>query len=293
MHGLVILDKPAGRTSLDVVKELKHLFGAAKAGHVGTLDPFATGVLPVLLGEATKLAPYLTGGVKRYCFDITLGAETDTCDATGRVIANAPVPALDRTTIEAVLVRFVGIQQQRPPAFSAIKQRGVPLYRMARRGEDVVPPLRSVEIISMDLRELHEDRIRIDVACGPGTYIRSLGRDLGAALGSLGHVSYLRRTASSGFDESRSQTLPDIRSGVLEGRSAEFLVPLGDMLPDVPSIRISDDEESKIRNGQSLDLPDDGDTQAGVLRLLDHRSHLVAIASRENALIRPLRVFKN
>lgn len=197
VHGVLVVDKPLGPTSHDVVAWARRALGTRAVGHTGTLDPMATGVLVMAVGEGTKLVPYLTSDEKAYDFELALGAETDTLDAQGAVVAEAPVPALDEAVVRAAIARFVGPQQQRPPAYSAIKVDGVALHARARRGEAVEAPLREVTVHALELRSLAP--LRLHVRASKGFYVRSLGRDLARALGTLGHLTALRRVASGAF----------------------------------------------------------------------------------------------
>ncbi|HEX7323991.1 MAG TPA: tRNA pseudouridine(55) synthase TruB [Rhodanobacteraceae bacterium] len=205
--GILLLDKPAGMTSNRALQQVKRLFNAAKAGHTGSLDPLATGLLPVCFGEATKIAGYLLGARKAYVAQCRLGVTTDTCDADGAVLAERPVPALDATTLRAALARFTGRIVQVPPVYSALKQHGVPLYKRARRGEAVAVPPRVVDVYRLDLLAHAGDTLTLDVECGSGTYVRSLARDLGEALGCGAHLTALRRTWIEPFREPRMHTL--------------------------------------------------------------------------------------
>jgi tRNA pseudouridine(55) synthase len=233
-HGVLVIDKPLGPTSHDVVQLVRRAFGTRAVGHAGTLDPMATGVLVVGLGEATKLLHYLSGVDKVYLATITLGTQTDSLDAQGCVVETRPLPAdLSFATVSRVAAGFLGEQLQRVPDISAIKQAGQPLYQRARRGEVVEAPERQVRVHALDVLRVEEATIELRVHCGKGFYVRSLARDLAAALGSVGHLSALRRVASGAFsladavdaarlsdavDASRSNR--PVSSGVAQGRPA-------------------------------------------------------------------------
>ncbi len=199
VHGVLVVDKPAGPTSHDVVQRVRRALDTRRVGHAGTLDPAATGVLVLAIGEGTKLVPWLVAADKSYDAEIVLGAETDTLDADGRVVARAPVPALDRDDVVRALGAFLGARLQRAPRVSAIKVLGKPLHARARRGEDVLPPVREVVLHRADAELVAEDRITLSLDCGKGFYVRSLAHDLGIALGTLAHLSSLRRTRSGAF----------------------------------------------------------------------------------------------
>jgi tRNA pseudouridine55 synthase len=198
-NGLLIVDKPAGCTSHDVVQRVRKALKQKSVGHAGTLDPLATGVLVVAVGEGTKLVSHLQADDKRYEVTIALGAETDSLDADGEVTATGPVPRLDVSTVEQAAQRFVGKHPQEAPRLSAIKVGGRPLHRRTRRGEDVEAPVREVELYEVKVRSVSATEISLSAHCGKGFYIRSLARDLARALGTLGHVKTLRRTASGRF----------------------------------------------------------------------------------------------
>ncbi|KPK16717.1 MAG: hypothetical protein AMJ62_04445 [Myxococcales bacterium SG8_38] len=199
MNGILVVDKPSGCTSHDVVQRVRWALGQRSVGHAGTLDPLATGVLVVAIGEATKLVSYLQLDDKRYDVTIALGTETDSLDADGEVVATADVPRLDRAAVDAALQRFIGRHPQKAPDLSAIKVAGTPLHRRARRGEQVAAPVREVELHEAKVAGLSEERLRLHLHCGTGFFVRSLARDLARALGTVGHVESLRRTSSGAF----------------------------------------------------------------------------------------------
>jgi len=197
--GIVLLDKPEGTSSAGVLRALKPRLGRTKVGHLGTLDPFASGLLPLCLGEATKVARYLLLEDKAYTGTIRLGTATDTLDRTGRCIETAAVPRLDQATIGAAAARFTGRQRQVPPMYSALKRDGVPLYKLARRGIEVERAAREIDVMRLDLVLREPDAIDFEVACSKGTYVRVLAADLAAALGTVAHLEALRRTRVGAF----------------------------------------------------------------------------------------------
>ena len=199
MTGILLLDKPEGVSSAGAIRALKPRLGRTKVGHLGTLDPFASGLLPLCLGEATKVARYLLLERKTYTGTIRLGQATDTLDRTGAVVETAAVPALDAAQVAAVAGRFTGCQRQVPPMYSALKREGVPLYELARRGVEVEREAREIEIIRLELALRGADRLDFTVACTKGTYVRVLAADIGRALGTVAHLEQLRRTAVGGF----------------------------------------------------------------------------------------------
>jgi tRNA pseudouridine55 synthase len=205
--GILLLDKPEGLSSNAALQRVKHLLGASKAGHVGSLDPLATGMLPICLGEATKVAGEIVGGRKRYVFEVLLGSRTDTGDREGEVIETAPVPALDSADIEQALARFRGPLLQVPPMYSAIKRAGQPLYRLARQGVTVPRAARAIEISELTLLHLAGATLELETLCSKGTYVRVLAEDIAGALGTCGHVTALRRLWVEPFAAQPMQTL--------------------------------------------------------------------------------------
>ena len=208
VDGIVLFDKPQGLSSNQALQRVRHLFGARKAGHTGSLDPLATGLLPICLGEATKIAGYLLGSRKAYVAECVLGTTTNTDDAEGEILSTRAVPAT--IDIEAALQTLRGRIRQTPPKFAAIKVGGVALYKRARRGEDVLPPSRDVDVYRLDLLGRDGDRLRLDVECGSGTYVRSLVRDLGEKLGCGAHLTALRRVWVDPFRDPVMVTLDEL-----------------------------------------------------------------------------------
>ena len=225
MNAILLVDKPAGISSAEVVRRVKSRVKPARVGHLGTLDPFATGLLPIMIGEATKLAPFIDGGDKEYAGLIRLGVETDTLDRDGAEVRRADVPAISPEKIAHVTAQFTGAIEQVPPVYSAIKRAGVPLYRLARRGDDVPPPeKRSVEIKRLDLVIETPDAIRFVATCSPGTYARSLARDIGIALGTVAHLEQLRRTRNGTFSIADAMPLADVLESLDSGADRKSVV---------------------------------------------------------------------
>jgi tRNA pseudouridine55 synthase len=253
MNAIILVDKPAGITSAEAVRRIKRRLKPARVGHLGTLDPFATGLLPIMVGEATKLAPFLEGGEKEYEGTIRLGAETDTLDREGEVARTAEVPALDTGQLRQVAARFTGRITQTPPIFSAIKRGGVPLYRLARRGETVEPPpAREVEIFSLTLEPAGDGAIHFSARCSTGTYARSLARDIGAALGSAAHLEDLRRTRSGKFSIDKAAPLDEVLRALDAGDLVSLpRVVMRAALGDMPEVRVDAAVEARLRNGDS------------------------------------------
>ncbi|MGH7780211.1 MAG: tRNA pseudouridine(55) synthase TruB [Candidatus Binataceae bacterium] len=290
MDAVILLDKPAGITSAEAVRRIKRCVKPARVGHLGTLDPFATGLLPIMIGEATKLAPFLEGGEKEYIGTIKLGAETDTLDRDGAVVRTAPVPALTQTGLDALAEGFVGRITQTPPIFSAIKREGVPMYKLARKNIDIAPPPpREVEIKSLRLESAGGHRIKFAVVCSPGTYVRSLARDIGAALGTAAYLDELRRTRTSGFQIADALALDTVVAALEAGDSA----PLRTLTPReavaiLPEVALDAAAERRLRHGDSSTLDMRSPVAAGYFKVVSESGALIAIAratSRVTAII--------
>jgi tRNA pseudouridine55 synthase len=278
MDGVIVIDKPAGPTSAEVVRQLKARLGKrTRVGHLGTLDPFATGVLPILIGEGTKLAPFLQQAVKEYTGLVVLGTETDTLDSTGNVSRIAPVPRLDPAQLDAIANRFTGTIVQTPPIFSAIKLRGIPLYKLARRGVQVEPPApRTVEVERLELKPAGDNGIRFKLLCSSGTYVRSLARDLGLALDTAAHLSELRRIRSGGFSILDARPLERVIEA-LERGGKSGLIGMRAAVSTLPELMIDPLLEERVRHGDSRGL-EDPTVEAGVLFKVISRGRLVAVA---------------
>ena len=254
LSGILLLDKPSGISSNRALQQAKRLFGAKKAGHTGSLDPLATGLLPVCFGEATKIAGHLLGARKAYAAECRLGITTDTCDSEGSVLAKRVVPALDDETIRGELAKLTGRITQIPPVYSALKQGGVPLYKRARRGEAVEAPPREVEVFRFELMERVGDTLRLHVECGSGTYVRSLVRDLGEALGCGAHLTALRRLWVEPFREPRMFTLDELAQ--IRERDAvclhDSLLPLEAGLADWAVLSLDERGADDVAHGRAL-----------------------------------------
>ncbi len=254
VDGWLILDKPLGITSTQAVAAVRRLFDAQKAGHGGTLDPLATGILPIALGEATKTVPYVMDGAKSYRFTLKFGESRTTDDAEGEVMETSAVRP-DDVAIQAVLPQFIGLVDQVPPAFSAIKIDGERAYDLAREGEVVELAARKVRID--DLRLIGRpgaDEAVFLAQCGKGTYMRSLARDIAQHLGSVGHVSALRRLSVGPFDESRAISLESLQTMGHSPAAFEHLLPVETALDDIPALALTTTEASRLRSGQAVGL---------------------------------------
>jgi tRNA pseudouridine55 synthase len=251
LDGLLLADKGPGVTSFQVVAQLRRVLGVPKVGHGGTLDPMATGLLPILLGPATKLTRYLQVQDKEYVATIRLGVETDTLDATGRVTAERPVPPLDPATLRAALARFEGEIDQVPPMFSALHVDGRRLHELARAGVEVARAPRRVRIDRIELLEWAPPRLTVRVACGKGTYVRSLAADLGQALGSGAHLESLRRTRLGPFLLADAVPWAAIRDGDVATLRARIL-PADRAVAHLPAVRLDEAAARRVQQGQAL-----------------------------------------
>jgi tRNA pseudouridine55 synthase len=248
MNGVLIVDKPTGCTSHDVVQRVRKAIRQRSVGHAGTLDPLATGVLVVAIGEGTKLVSHLQSDDKRYEVSIALGAETDSLDADGEVIDTADVPKLDRAAVEQALKPFIGRQPQTAPKLSAIKIGGTPLHRRMRRGEEVEAPVREVELYEATVVDVGQETIGLRLHCGKGFYVRSLARDLARALGTLGYVKHLRRTASGPFSIDSALYGDQMTAEEIEGR----LISLREACSTLRRVELSDDGVAHARHGRPI-----------------------------------------
>ncbi len=257
VHGVLLLDKPAGVTSNGVLQHLKHLYQARKAGHTGSLDKPATGLLPICFGDATKFSAYLLDSDKGYIATCKLGARTTTADAIGEIIEESPVPDLDSKQLEAVLSRFRGQISQVPPMHSALKHKGQRLYRLAYKGIEVEREPRSVTIHSMTLLDHRKNEIDIEVHCSKGTYIRTLVEDIGKALSCGAYVLSLRRIAVGPYTLDGASTMDQLESRAGEGLDSldEQLRPVDSILGNLPEIDLNEDMVFYLRRGQAVMVP--------------------------------------
>jgi tRNA pseudouridine55 synthase len=249
--GILLLDKPLGLSSNAALQRVRRLLGGVKAGHAGSLDPLATGMLPICVGEATKIVGDIVAGEKRYRFTLTLGKRTASGDAEGEVIATAAVPALTPERIEPVLVGLIGAQSQVPPMHSAVKQGGAPLYRLARAGVSVERAPRSIVIHTLVLLKLHGDSLDLEARCSKGTYIRVLAEDIAVRLGTLGFVSALRRLAVEPFAEEPMHTLDSLEKESAEGIAARLL-PADRPLEHLPRVVLPEVSVARLLKGQAV-----------------------------------------
>jgi tRNA pseudouridine55 synthase len=297
VSGWINLDKPLGLGSTPAVGQVRRLFNAQKAGHAGTLDPLATGILPIALGEATKTVAFMMEADKEYRFTIAWGISTTTLDREGAETATSPVrPGL--AEIEAALPRFVGEISQVPPAYSAIKVDGERAYDLARAGEDVALAARIVTVHGLAVAgRPDDDHVTLTLHCGKGAYVRSLARDLAIALGAEGHVSDLRRTRVGPFTEAGAIKLETLGDLVHRGAHQEALLPVETALDDIPALAVTDEDAFRLSQGRAVVLtPRQVETMRSALRddrtvLAKGKSGPVAVCEMRAGQLRPVRVF--
>ena len=295
-HGWLILDKPQGLTSTDAVNRVKRLYLAQKAGHAGTLDPLATGILPIALGEATKTVPYVVEGEKSYRFTVTWGAETDTDDGEGKITASSEARP-SRTTIDAVLHEFTGDIQQMPPQYSAIKVDGARAYDLAREGQIFELTARTVTVHELTVRDMAADAstTTFDCDCGKGTYVRSLARDMGRRLSCLGHVTQLRRTNVGPFTEAQAislDMLTDLGNSAA-GRDGLMTVlrPVETALDDIPALSVSSSDAARLIRGQAILIRGAGAPILTGPVYATSRGSIIAVGEIRQGEMHPVRVF--
>jgi tRNA pseudouridine55 synthase len=296
IHGWIIIDKPGGLSSNAVVGRVRRLTGAAKVGHAGTLDPMATGVLPMALGEATKIVSYLMDGAKSYRFTVRWGEQRDTDDAEGEVVATSDArPAKEQILV--VLGNFIGDIEQVPPVFSAIKIEGKRAYALARADQAPEMKPRTIHIEDLKLLSVVDaDHAEFEAVSGKGAYMRSLARDLGTALGTVGHIAQLRRIAVGPFDEKQAISLDKLESLRHSAPLSEHLLPVETVLDDIPALALTETEARKLSQGQAIPVlpvasrsPLKNIGQGDVVRVMAE-GRLVALAKINGGEIRPFRV---
>ena len=293
--GILLLDKPLGLSSNAALQRVRRTLGVEKAGHVGSLDPLATGMLPICLGEATKIAGDVLSGRKCYRFTIGLGARTATGDTEGAVVETAPLPTLDAAVIDAIRQRFLGRQTQIPPMYSALKRDGQPLYKLARAGIEVERAAREIELFDLQVLGFTADRIELETVCSKGTYIRVLAEDLAKALGTCGHVTLLRRVHVEPFEAQPMETLESVVQAREQGRWPRVL-PADWPLGHLPKVSLAGAEVTRLMHGQPVSFAGNA-TNAGVaaadrVRLYDEAGQFLGIGSSDDhGTVRPRRLF--
>ena len=301
VHGWVILDKPMGMTSTQGVAAVRRIFNAQKAGHAGTLDPMATGILAIALGEATKTVPYAMDADKTYRFTATWGEARDSDDAEGKITGTSDLRP-SRGEIESWLPRFTGTLTQTPPAFSAIRVGGERAYDLAREGEQVVLEPRKVEVFEARLLDARTNQADFEILCGKGTYVRSWVRDIALALGTLGHVSALRRTRLGPWDENSAVGLDTLTPFMHSPAAFGYLRPLSTALDGIPALAVSGPDTVRIRSGNPVLIKSDlfarmrqvfgdGELIGQTVFLKEEDGSPVALAEIAGGELRPFRVF--
>ncbi|MCG7198451.1 tRNA pseudouridine(55) synthase TruB [Marinobacter pelagius] len=294
VNGILVIDKPQGVTSNGILQQVKRLYGAAKAGHTGALDPLATGVLPLCFGEATKFSQMMLDSDKAYVTTARLGVRTETGDSEGQVVEEKAVPPLDVNLVEAVLERFRGAIEQVPSMYSALKHKGRPLYEYAREGIEVERPARPVTIYELTLLELRENEMDLAVSCTKGTYIRSLVEDIGQALGCGAHVTALRRTMASGFTLANAHDVSELEAMRERGESLDGLLQAPDSaLSMFPEVVLEGSAAVSILNGQKVRIA--SQSHEGFVRLYGEQGFIglaEAFPEGERVLLVPRRLVK-
>jgi len=305
MDGILVIDKPQGWTSHDVVAKVRRLTRIKRAGHTGTLDPMATGVLVVCAGQATRVVEYLTGHDKRYRATLRLGVDTDTYDAEGKVTSQRPVE-VSEAALRQALATFVGALEQVPPMYSALKRGGQKLVDLARRGVEIERAPRRVTIHSLDLIAFHPPDAIVDAHCSAGTYVRSLAYDVGRQLGCGAHLAALKRTAAGAFSLDQAVTIERLEAAVVDGSWPALLHPIDAALQALPSIRLGHDDALRARHGMPVSMPatqmpafgdasyqDTHTLEARLVRVYDPAGELIALARCHRAAkeLRPEKVF--
>jgi tRNA pseudouridine55 synthase len=296
LNGWIILDKPTGITSAHAVAKVKRLLRPDKIGHAGTLDPLASGILPLALGEATKTVAFMMDARKAYSFEVTWGQERDSDDCTGAVTAESATRPTESDLIN-ILPKFIGNIEQRPPSYSAIKVDGKRAYAMAREGEEVILKSRIVTVHSLELQSFTPEKAVFTCHCGKGTYIRSLARDIGRLLGCLGHISVLRRLQVGNFTENHAISLEVLEEMRHKGDPRYFdlglVLPVESALDDIPAMEVDSNQATLLKRGQAIFLPTEQDNaeERAVTILARSNGKAVAICEALQGKVKPVRVF--
>ena len=283
LNGIFVIDKPPGLSSARVVSIVKRLLQAQKVGHAGTLDPFATGVLIVCVNQATRLARFWLNSAKTYQAELCLGIETDTQDPTGTVISTCEAVDVPEDTLRDVMKSFVGTMNQAPPVYSALKHQGVPLYRLARKGEPFQKPARQIQIYRLEILEIALPLVRFEVSCSAGTYIRTLCADIGKLLGCGGHLKNLRRTASSGYSITDAIPLSALEELARSGDITRHLTGMTEALPDMVSFQADKALTDKLKYGMMITTADVSPScllpGENLVKIIDENNRLLSILS--------------
>ena len=291
IHGIVLLDKPVGISSNRALQRVRGIFQARKAGHTGSLDPFATGMLPICLGEASKTAAFMLEAGKQYRATALLGVATSTGDVEGEVIQTCPIPDITPEGLSQSLQQFVGDIEQVPPMYSALKHEGKPLYEYARAGIEIERPARSVTIHDLELVEWQSPRLTFDVHCSKGTYIRTLAEDIATALGCCAHLVELRRTVVEPFDNFPMVTLEQLQEAKDSGGLPGVLLPIDVGLASWPRVDLDLIQLGQFKHGQHFPLPND-DSNIGKARVYGPEGGVLGLAEvSAEGILQPSRVF--
>ena len=291
IHGVILLDKPVGITSNRALQKVRGIFQARKAGHTGSLDPFATGMLPICLGEASKTAAFMLEAEKQYRATARLGEATTTGDVEGEVIQTCPVADFDSDKLSQVLKQFVGEIEQVPPMYSALKHEGRPLYEYARAGIEIERPARTVTIHQLDLVEWQVPELTFDVRCSKGTYIRTLAEDIATALKSCAHLIKLRRFVVEPFESFPMVTLEQLQDARDHGGLQDFLLPVDVGLADWPRVDLDADQHGKFKHGNHFPFLADV-VEVGNVRVYSPEGNLLGLANLSaEGILHPTRVF--
>lgn len=292
VSGVFLLNKPLGLSSNQILQKIRWLYAAEKGGHTGSLDPLATGLLPICFGEATKFSQYLLLADKRYDFTIELGKVTTTGDSEGEVVTEKVVPTLDAAVIQAAIERFVGEIKQVPPMFSALKHKGQPLYKLAREGVEIERAARPVTIFSLEIRTVSLPYVELSVHCSKGTYVRSLAVDIGEALGCGAYVTRLHRTAVGAIGSDQMHRLEELEAISTDngwGPRDALLQPIDDFLQDMPVQCLLADGVRRIKTGQKVPVPP-GLPSEVPLRVVSEAGNFIGIAEIQKGLLVPKRL---
>ena len=288
IHGILLLDKPAGMSSNQALQRVRRLLQARKAGHTGSLDPFATGMLPICLGEASKTAAFMLEAGKSYRAVACMGRATSTGDIEGESVMELPVPALDCQKIKSVLQDFTGTISQVPPMYSALKHQGQPLYKLARRGQSVERKPRQLMIERLELRGWEPPLLTFEVQCSKGTYVRTLAEDICLRLGSCGHLQSLRRLMVEPFSEDRLVSMDEVEKAVEQGRESEILLPLDAGLSAWPALRLDMQDADRFSHG--IAVP--GFAKGPMMRVFNAEGEILGLGeAKPGGKVHPKRVF--
>jgi len=289
IHGIILLDKPPGYSSSQAVQKIRWLFTARKAGHTGSLDPFATGMLPICLGEASKTAGFMLDAAKRYLATARLGQATATGDTEGDIVRQMPVPALTPRAIEAIFESFRGAIEQVPPMYSALKHQGQPLYKLARAGKEVERKSRTVIIHDLALIAWDKPLLVFTVHCSKGTYVRTLAEDIAEKLGTCAHLQALRRLDVEPFREADMIRLDELEQAAQAGQHDSLLLPLDTGLTSWPIVQLSGEEQVKFTHGNPAFVPE---ICCGKVRVYAHSGEIIGLGEvRDDHQVHPKRLF--